>query len=246
MIYRQRHHLPYANRRSTERIALPPSDSLVVELDWEGRTIPANLVDLSARGIGVRTAQEASEQIPVGALVRLVIAHPIDGWQVETTAEVRNVGLTGPEHQHVGLQFINEGQLFQQLTSALGRYFNRRGESRAAAQADEPTWVSVRSGECTFEGTLYDLSTSGVGVHFTASGSAWTPATDATVQVSIDFESAPGWSVEARVARTREHEGRTFVGFAFGDLSPEQHDAICAWMDEHSDALETFERTFAA
>ena len=83
-------------------------------------------------------------------------------------------------------------------------------------------------------------------MHFTASGSAWTPATDATVQVSIDFESAPGWSVEARVARTREHEGRTFVGFAFGDLSPEQHDAICAWMDEHSDALETFERTFAA
>lgn len=245
MIYRQRHHLPYANRRSTERIALPPSDSLVVELDWEGRTVPAILVDLSARGIGLRTAQDADEQLPVGALVRLVIAHPIDGWQVETTAEVRNVGLTGAEHQHVGLQFINEGQLFQQLTSALGRYFNRRGESRAAADADEATFVSVRAGDRIVEGSVFDLSPSGVGVHFPTS-QEWSPATDTTVQLSIDFEAAPGWSVEARVVRTREHDGRTFVGFAFGDLTAEESAAVHEWIDDHSDALATFERTFAA
>lgn len=245
MIYRNWHHLPYADPRSTDRVTLPAAESLVVEVEWEGRIVPANLVDLSAKGVGLHTAQSLEEQLPVGAIVMVRIAHPIDGWQVETSAEVRNLGMTGDEHQHVGLRFVNEGNLFTQLESALGRYFNRRKGGRTAASADEQTFVTVRWNDDQAEGRVYDLSPTGTGVWFPA-GTQWTPAVDDQVQLSIALDEDPTWSVEARVARVNVSGDRTFVGFAFGDMTREHHLALRTWIEDRADCISTFERGLTA
>ncbi len=245
MIYSHWQHNSGLDRRSTMRVTLPPSDSLVVEVEWDGYVIPANLADLSARGVGLKMSHEPEPQLPMGSLVKVLISHPIDGWQVQTTAEVRNSCLTGPDHVHVGLAFINEGDLLSQLDSALGRYFNRRGTERTTATLKERTPIEYRFDDETIEASLVDLSVNGAGIWYTGSPDNL-PSQHSAGQITLPFGDGCSTTPKVRVARLCSVEGGTLIGLAFEQATPDQVSAIETWMSQRSNDLKAFESDFAA
>ncbi|MDE0905438.1 MAG: PilZ domain-containing protein [Planctomycetota bacterium] len=245
MIYSHWQHNSGPNRRSTARIQLPPSDSLVVEVEWNDQFIPANLADLSARGVGLKMAHDPDLQLPIGALVKVLIAHPIDGWQVLTTAEVRNSWLTGPEHVHVGLGFINEGDLFSQLDSALGRYFNRRETKRTIAAPNERTSIEVCFDGLSIEAALMDLSTGGAGIWCTDSADDL-PQQHASGQITLPSGDGSTTTLEVRVAQVRSSDEGTLVGLAFEQPTSDQISMIETWISQRSNDLHIYEQRFAA
>lgn len=245
MIYSHWQHNSGSERRSTQRISLPPSDSLVVEVEWNEHIIPANLADLSARGVGLKMSHEPELQLPIGALVKVLIAHPIDGWEVSTAAEVRNSWLTGPDHVHVGLGFINEGNLFSQLDSALGRYFNRRKETRTSATPKECTPIQCCFGGEEMEAVLVDLSSGGAGVWVTDCETNL-PGQHASGQITLPFGDGSSTTIDVRVARLRRGEDGVLIGLAFEQPSAQQISTIETWMSQRSHDLQFFESGFAA
>ena len=74
MFYRKRHHIPYAQKRSQERVTLPDADCLVVQVHLpDGQTLHGELIDLTIGGAGIRVATE-DQSMAVEDLGQLLLA----------------------------------------------------------------------------------------------------------------------------------------------------------------------------
>lgn len=142
----------------------PAVKDLKVHLETEGvEPFAVDLHDLSIRGAKVIAGFELAP-LAEGSTATLDIHHPLDGWRVRCTSEVRSVDSDGGTEVVLDLQFVRMGELFSQLDDALGRFFNRRTDDRVKPKTDGDVHVKIAREHHRLRGVAHDLSPTGVGV----------------------------------------------------------------------------------
>lgn len=143
---------------------LPAVNDLRVHLERDDvDPFPVKLHDLSIRGAQVIAGFELAP-LEEGSTATLDIHHPIDGWRVRCTSEVRSVVADGGTEVLLDLQFVRMGELFSQLDDALGRFFNRRTDDRVLPSTEGEVHVKIARERHRLRGIAHDLSPTGVGV----------------------------------------------------------------------------------
>lgn len=141
--------------------------SVHLALGDDGPPVAAELVDMNIQGAGLRMPFHVAPSQASDQLVTLYVSHARDGWRVTSPARVTRVVKSGEQHVHVGLQFVNLGDLYAQLDDALGRYFNRRSTLRVQPVEGEEVKVRIAYQHHRMRGNAYDVSRTGVGVRLT-------------------------------------------------------------------------------
>jgi c-di-GMP-binding flagellar brake protein YcgR len=250
MFYRKRHNIPYSEKRSQERVNLPDAECLVIQIQLpEGEVIHGELIDLTIGGAGIRVPIEFGT-MRAEDLAQLLIAHPLDGWEVNTPVRLSRTTPDGPDHILFGLQFINEGNLFAQLENAMARYFNRRQNSRVTPELDEQVPISLKWGPHRIHARATDISRDGVGLSVDLV-SAMNFEVDIAVQAKIEF---PGErnpiEIEATIRRIQRMEDRVFLGLQF-EMDPETNsyqgaEVVTAYVKQRKEEQQEWEEGFAA
>jgi hypothetical protein len=151
-------------QRAHYRSELGSNHSLEITLEPPDRSlIPAELVNLTVRGAGVRVPAETATGLEGDDVLEVCISSKRDRWTIKTPAVVRQVN-EERGHLSCGIEFINLGNLYSQMEDALGRYFNRRAHLRVHPHFDRPDSVTLSSMGNKMMGTVYDLTTHGLGI----------------------------------------------------------------------------------
>ncbi|MEZ6018307.1 MAG: PilZ domain-containing protein [Planctomycetota bacterium] len=151
----------------------------------DGLPVQVDLIDMNIQGAGVRMPFHVAPSEANDQLVELVVAHAQDGWRVTSLARVTRVAKFDEQHVHVGLKFVNLGDLYAQLDDALGRYFNRRGDLRVQPEPSATVGVKISYLHHRLRGIAHDVSRTGVGVRMTLVQAA-TFKTGEIVQLRLD------------------------------------------------------------
>lgn len=138
--------------------------SACISFGDEGPPIGVELLDMNIQGAGLRMPFHLAPSTAADQFVELVVSHALDGWRVTTPARVTRVAKIDEQHVHVGLQFVNLGDLYAQLDDALGRYFNRRSTLRVQPAEGEEVRVRIAYQHHRLRGNAFDVSRTGVGV----------------------------------------------------------------------------------
>ncbi|MDF1836619.1 MAG: PilZ domain-containing protein [Planctomycetota bacterium] len=227
MFFHKKHVQPASCRRELERNPIPDSESLVVELDLPtGDMAPADLYDLTIEGSAVIVPEDLVADLLEDDVLQFTLAHPMHGWSVCTPAKVVRKAPQGPNQSLVGLQFINTGSLYSQLDNAMGLYFTRRKLNRVHPDKDKVIPVKISDGATQYTGTIYDLSTEGMG--FTL------PKEDGLklhpdMPLSVAFvlpNSEDLIQGEISVRQRRKMQDLAFVGALFGEQFERFADSI--------------------
>jgi len=141
--------------------------SAYITLGDEGAALPVELLDMNIQGAGLRMPFHVAPSEGYEQLVELTVSHVHDGWRVSSPARVTRVKKHDDAHVHVGLQFVNLGDLYAQLDDALGRYFNRRSTLRVQPIDGQGVNVRISYKHHRLRGTAHDLSRTGLGVRLT-------------------------------------------------------------------------------
>jgi len=251
MFYRKRlQSFPYSEKRGQERAQLPDADCLVVQIQRpEGEVIHGELIDLTIGGAGIRVPEEYGS-MKSEDLAHLLLAHPLDGWEVKTPIRLSRVTPSGEGHVLLGFQFINEGNLFAQLENAMARYFNRRHATRVTPELDEQLPVSLRWGPHRVHARAQDLSGDGLGLSVDLV-SAMHLEVGLSVQVRLELPDGKEIiQVESEVRRMQRVEDRVFLGLCF-EIDEQTHtfdgsQAIRDYVEKRKEEVEDWEKGFAA
>lgn len=239
MFYRRKHHLPYAEKRDQARVKLPDAESLVVEVNSPNfDTLHGELVDLSIRGAGVVVPVEFDPPIATDEIVELTVAHPIDGWTVQTPVCLRRAFTDGSKVQY-GFEFINEGNLYAQLENAMARYFNRRRASRVEVELDQQPVVRMAWGRIKALGKLHDVSRDGIGVTLDLVHAQKLFEED---EIAVRFELPEvkkPLECKATVARLNRLGDRAFVGLELEKDAKSGVNKYAVTLQEYVERLET-------
>lgn len=154
-----------SNGRNRDRLAIPSAEDIVVEVDIDdGQTlpIPADLNDLHIGGAGASIPTELDPGIQADDMVRITVAHPVDGWSVTTPAKVEYKVPEARDLIRFGFAFVNQGNLYAQLDNAMVRYFNRRRGNRIFTSLDESFDAELKSNGKSIQGRVHDISRVGI------------------------------------------------------------------------------------
>jgi c-di-GMP-binding flagellar brake protein YcgR len=239
MFYRRKHHLPYSEKRAQARVNLPDAESLVIEVNSPTfDTLHGELIDLSIRGAAVVVPVEFDPPIAIDEVVELTIAHPIDGWSVQTPVCLRRAHTDGSK-VHYGFEFINEGNLYAQLENAMARYFNRRRAARIEVELDQQPVVRLMWGRTNALGKINDVSRDGIGVTLDLVH-AQKLYEDDHVQVRFKLpEVKKPVECGARVARMHRLGDRVFVGLQLDQDAKTGLNRYAAVLEEYVARLES-------
>jgi c-di-GMP-binding flagellar brake protein YcgR len=150
-------------RRGHYRHPVPPEPGLRITLRREGgEPLEGALIDLTIRGAAVCVPESIAGTIQPSDLLDVAIWSEQEQWRIETPAAVRQARCT--DDPAIGIEFINLGNLYSQMENTLGRYFNRRARVRIQPEFDRPVTAHLSSRGCSLSGTVYDLSTAGMGL----------------------------------------------------------------------------------
>ena len=174
-------------RRGTYRVHAPELHRLTAQVDVDGTRVPVELLDLSARGAGLRADSEgraALEQAAgAGASTRmtLVVALP-DRPEVSLSAEAVQAN-PGGGGLRLGVRLSLADR--EHLESSMLPLFNQRQALRVTADPQAPmsVQISAEDGERLASARLFDVSMSGMGL---------------TVEPGDASRLAPGQSVRLR------------------------------------------------
>jgi len=141
--------------------------SVYLSLGDEGPTVLVELLDMNIQGAALAVPFHLAPTADDERFVELTVSHAQDGWRVLTPARVTRVSKLDEQRVHVGLQFMNLGDLYAQLDDALGRYFNRRASMRVLPAEGTQVGVRIVYQHHRLRGLAHDVSRTGVGVRMT-------------------------------------------------------------------------------
>ena len=156
----------------------------------------------------------------------------------------------GQDHVLLGLQFINEGNLFAQLENAMARYFNRRQSSRVTPELDAQLPISLKWGPHRVHSRATDLSREGVGLSVDLVA-AVNLEEGVSVQAKLEF---PGErnpiEIEAVIRRMQRMEDRVFLGLQF-EMDPKSNsfpgaEVVTTYVEQRKHEQQEWEEGFAA
>jgi len=216
-------------QRAHYRIRPPEDDPLRIWLELpSGEQVEAALLNLTISGAGVRAPVTAAGPLSREDVLGITIQSTWDSWSIRTPVMVLGAQPADDGSVDYSVQFINLGNFYSQMEDALGRYFNRRARLRVRPEMDRPLSAQLSSGGQSMWGTVYDLSTEGMGLvlgHVEAA--RLTPDAEGIVRFRL-----PGSKAEmvggVFIRRHRSLREQDVVGLEFDLGSPEgfaQHHA---------------------
>jgi hypothetical protein len=123
---------------------------------------PGELMDLSARGAGVRVAFIEDPNLTADDHVEVLFGDG-EGAPVCTPARVARVEQVGDAHLRYGLEFLDDGTLLPQLDGFYRRFFNRRSHGRLPmGHRHLRVTIDGEDGRCS--AIFGDLSEQGLGL----------------------------------------------------------------------------------
>jgi len=146
------------------RVPVREREALVAGLAVEGDEAahPVELVDLSIAGATVRVDVDEAPLLAVDDVAALSIEDAGGNWSIRTPVQVYESEPESARLRRYGLDFVGEGDLFQQLDSAAGKWFNRRRAPRARPELDKQPAVQLAYKHYRPLGKVFDLSVSGL------------------------------------------------------------------------------------
>ncbi len=154
-----------AEQRSVYRSNLPRDHGIRAVL--EKPNVPfleLELRSLTFRGAGFVAPAAYDVALHEGDFYDVSLWRTDDTWSVRTPAAIRRVGPIEDGRFEVGVEFVNLGDLYGQMSDGLGRLFNRRALKRVQPHAAQPVTASLYSHGHRMPGTVHDLTALGVGV----------------------------------------------------------------------------------
>lgn len=145
---------------------IPDAAVLVAHLSLgdDGPPVAVELIDMNIQGAGLAVPFHLAPTTASDQYCELVVSHARDGWRVASLARVTRVHKIDEQRVHVGLQFVNLGDLYAQLDDALGRYFNRRSNLRVQPADGQAVQLRIEYLHHRLRGEAHDVSRTGVGV----------------------------------------------------------------------------------
>ena len=144
-----------------------PEQLSVTATDQRGRRLPAQLLDLSAGGIGLSFPTECDPKLDVGDTIYLRLASPQLPKTLVALAQVSRDSLFDWGHCY-GFKFVDWIGLLSQIPPDLAPLFNRRGQLRVTFGSKHMIRVAIEGPAKSTEtfrpvqGVLRDVSATGL------------------------------------------------------------------------------------
>lgn len=229
------------------RLPVREREALAAWLDVDGEDpAPVELLELSVAGASVRVAFAYDPHLGVDDVGTLRIESAAGTWSIQSDAQVHERERDGEAAFRYGLDFVGESDLFAQLDSAAGRWFNRRRHPRARPELDHELPVKLAFKHYRSAGTIADISESGMCVVVDPMSAA--PFRDGEpIQVSFELPHVKR-PFEGRgfLRGQRRQRGRAYVGIEF-DLDArtslgKRHAKLVEYVDKRLAAMAAFGR----
>lgn len=147
------------------RVPLREREALVASLTCGAteQTVHVDLIDLSIAGATLRVPRADDPTLTVDDVASLSIQSASGTWSIQTAVQVYSAA-EEPDGSNLlyGVDFVGEGDLFEQLESAAGRWFNRRQHARARPELDKQPTVHLAYKHYHPVGKVFDVSVTGL------------------------------------------------------------------------------------
>lgn len=229
------------------RLPVREREALAAWIVVEGEdAAPVELLELSVAGATVRVPFAWDPHLRIDDVGVLRIESAAGTWAIQSAAQVHERRRDGENAFRYGLDFVGEGDLFAQLESAAGRWFNRRRHARARPELDHELTVQLAYKHYRSTGTISDISESGLCVVVDSMSAA--PFRDGEpIQVSFELPGVKRPFEGVGVLRgQRRQRGRAYVGIEF-DLDArtglgKRHDKLAEYVEKRLAAMAAFGR----
>ena len=152
------------HQRAAYRDSSAAVRSLGVELTLPDRALRAEAIDVSMGGVGLKVPLDEDPGLPAGAVIKLHITGSLRS-EIVTPGRVLRSCKDDEGFVHYAFQFIDLGNLTDQIDPFYQQYFNRRENERVRPRFDARVSVDAFTDDgVEFKGALYDISTSGLGL----------------------------------------------------------------------------------
>lgn len=205
-------------RRGLYRVSPDADAGIAVNLLFQGASWPnGEIIDATARGIGLVFPTANAPAIPIADTVTLVVTSGQLTAPLSVDASVANRIETNVETRRYGLQFTDT---IHTTASALNRLFNRRRHFRASADPANPVLVTIQSADSSSaavsgKALMADISCGGIGILVdTQTERSLSTAQSARVVFQLPDVSGPMESV-ARIRARSIREGQVHLGLEF-------------------------------
>jgi len=214
-------------RRGTYRVHAPELHQLQARVDVGGTQVPVDLLDLSARGAGLRAdgrGLAALQQVAgAGATTHMTLVVSLPD-QPEVSVDAQAVQASpGGDGVRLGVKLSISDR--EQLESSMLPLFNQRQALRVGADPNAPLTVQIsgENGEALASATLFDVSMTGMGLLVDA---ASLPSLSPERPVSLRF-LVPGSAEPVRLGGTIRHarqleDAGHLVGLALRPDDPDE------------------------
>ncbi|HIA02801.1 MAG TPA: PilZ domain-containing protein [Myxococcales bacterium] len=155
-----------SNRRTQYRVQDLEKYQICVELVVEDQTIPAEIVNLSFNGAGVRVLRSDGPYLAEQTRIFIRLLGPYLPEPIKAVAIVNFAAKEGDGYRY-GLRFLNARHIQDQVPPKLMGVFNRRRAFRVIPESGHlvTAAVSGRGGELDADLPIISLSVSGIAVY---------------------------------------------------------------------------------
>ncbi len=222
MFFRRKKHPVPAEQRALYRPLLSENHGLRVLLERPGAPfLEVSLRSLTFRGAGLEAPANYDIAIHQDDVFDVTLWKDDESWNVRTPAVVRRLDRTVEGKIGFGIEFINLGSLFGQMTDALGTYFNRRAFERVQPDAARPVTARLYSHGHRMPGAVHDLTPGGVALlvdHVLAVPLRTGADARVTLCLPTSKRELEGEAFIRQIRRLREQD---FIGLEFDLEHPE-------------------------
>lgn len=205
-------------QRSAYRDSSVAVRSLGVELTLSNKALRAELVDISIGGVGLKVPAAKDPNLPEGAVVELRITGSLRS-EIVTPGKMVRSAADKEGFLHYAFQFLDIGNLQEQLDPFYQQYFNRRADERVRPRFDHRVLVDAFTEDGQeVSGALYDISKKGLGIA-TKGDLEGGIKVGSKLTVKFDLPLAPATLVGTSTVRNvLVKETYTLIGVEFLDL----------------------------
>lgn len=229
------------------RLPVREREAMAAWLEVDGEEpAPAELVDLSVAGASVRVPFAHDPLLGVDDVARLRIESAAGAWSIASAVQVYGRERDGDAAFRYGLDFVGEGDLFAQLDSAAGRWFNRRRHPRARPELDHELPVKLAYKHYRTAGTIADISESGMcAVVDTMSAAPFREGEAIRLSFELPGVKRP-FETEGTLRGQRRQRGKAYVGIEFELDGPaglgRRHGKLVDYVERRLSAMAAFGR----
>ena len=211
-------HDPRKQKRAAYRDSSAAVRTLGVELTLPNLALRAELVDVSIGGVGLKVPLGQDPLLSEGQVVELRITGSLRS-EIVTPGRMLRSCTDSEGYVHYAFQFIDVGNLKEQIDPFYQQYFNRRMHERVRPRFDGRVSVEAFCDDgVEFKGALYDISVSGLGL---ATKPGVAPSLGRGDQLTVKFDLPLARTTLVGTAQVRnvvEAGTYTLIGVEFVDL----------------------------